>query len=72
MPQHATPQRSRGETQSCPDVPAVLSFREEAAALRAAQAAGTQSHACPSAEELDAFFARRRVRAGARHAQLQC
>ena len=64
MPQHAAPQRPRSETQACPGVPAVLSFREEAAALRAARDAAPQSQstALPSPEEVDAFFARRRVR----------
>ena len=65
MPQHA-PARSRAESQPCHAVPpAVPSIREEAAALRAAQAAGPQSVACPTPEELDAFFARRRVRPAA-------
>jgi hypothetical protein len=66
MLQHAAPHeaqpRPRGETQACPAVPAVPSIREEAAALRAAQAAGTLQD-CPSQEELGAYYARRRVRA---------
>lgn len=66
MPPHATPQRPRSETQTCPAVPAVLSIREEAALLRAAQAAGAISVTETTPEQLDAFFARRRVRFGTR------
>ena len=70
MPQQTVPQQPRDEAQSGSGTPAVLSIREEAALLRAAQAAGTISQTAPTPDELDAFFARRRVRPGARSAVL--
>ena len=74
MPQHAAQQRPLGAADANPGSPGVRSIRHEAAALRAAQAAGTQSM-MGSAAQLDVLFARRQVRARARcgarrHAEL--
>ena len=65
MPQHAAQQRSHGAAEAGPGAPGVRSIRQEAAALRAAQAAGTQMP-IGTAAQLDVFFARRKVRARAR------
>ena len=62
MPQHAAQQRPRSAAEVNPSAPDVHNIRAEAAALRAAQAAGTQSRPSDTVAQLDAFFARRRVR----------
>lgn len=60
MPQHAAQQSPRSAAEVNPSASDVHNIRAEAAALRAVKAAGTQSRS--TVAELDAFFARRRVR----------
>ena len=62
MSQCAVQQRPRSAAEASPCATGVRSIREEAAALRAAQAAGTQSPSFCTKAQLDDFFARRRVR----------
>ena len=65
MPQHAAQQRPLAAADSSPGGPGSRSIRHEAAALRAAQAAGTQSRPTGNAAELSGFFARCQVSARA-------